>query len=41
VRNDNNEPPTPKSIEKTEQITILLDKPYVDIIRVWFDTEGA
>ena len=41
VRNDNNQPPTPKSIEKTEEITILLDKPYVDIIRVWFDTEGA
>jgi hypothetical protein len=37
VRNDNNEPPTPNSTEKTKYRTILLDKPYADITRVWFD----
>jgi hypothetical protein len=38
VRNDNNEPPTINSKEIIKNRIITLDKPYVDIARVWLDT---
>lgn len=37
VRNDNSEPPTPNSTENKNKQQIILDKPYVDIIRFWTD----
>jgi hypothetical protein len=38
VRNDNKEPPTNNSIEIHSKKQIILDKPYVDIVRIWIDT---
>lgn len=37
VRNDNSIRPTTNSVELYNQRQIVLDKPYVDIIRVWQD----
>lgn len=41
VRNDNKEPPRPNLIEQVKNRTISLDKPHVDVIRVWIDTSEA
>jgi hypothetical protein len=35
VRNDNTEPPTVNSIETKNNRQIIIDYPYVDIIREW------
>ena len=35
VRNDNDTPPNPNSIELTDKKSFILEKPYVDIIREW------
>lgn len=37
VRNDNDQPPTINSIENVSLRQIVLEKPYVDIIRTWND----
>lgn len=37
VRGDNSDPPTANSIENKKAQQIILDKPYVDIIREWID----
>jgi hypothetical protein len=37
VRNDNNTPPTNNNVEDVDKRLILLEKPYVDVIRVWID----
>jgi hypothetical protein len=37
VRNDNSEPPTINSIEIKSDIQIIIDYPYVDIVREWTD----
>lgn len=37
VRNDNNEMPENCEKEDTEKRSIVLDKPYVDITRVWIE----
>lgn len=37
VRRDNSTPPTPNSVELYKQRQIVLDKPYVDVTRVWQD----
>jgi hypothetical protein len=37
IRNDNKEPPNNNSIEILSEQQIVLDKPYVDIIRKWLD----
>lgn len=38
LRNDNNSPPVPNSIENVNQRQIIIDKPYFDIIRVWISS---
>jgi hypothetical protein len=37
VRNDNNIPPTPNSIESVKDRQISLSKPYCDISRTWIN----
>lgn len=39
VRSDNNYPPTPNSVEDTENRVISIAKPYVDITRTWIDNK--
>jgi hypothetical protein len=41
VRNDNKEPPTNNSIEIQSDKQIILDKPYVDILRKWIDNSST
>lgn len=41
VRSDNSEPPTNNSIEIQSEKQIILDKPYVDILRKWIDNNST
>jgi len=39
IRSDNNVPPTPTSIEIKSAQQVLIDKPYVDIVRKWLEVK--
>lgn len=39
LRSDNNVPPTPTSIEIEASKEIIVDRPYVDIVRKWLEVK--
>lgn len=40
VRSDNDQPPKPSSMEKIKDRKVIIEKPYVDIVRVWIDSSA-